>query len=52
MFGRVCERRKMKVDVATSKVVRCSRDGRSGGMNVSINGEIIEEVSISGWRVG
>uniref|UniRef100_A0A0L8G0B6 VWFD domain-containing protein n=1 Tax=Octopus bimaculoides TaxID=37653 RepID=A0A0L8G0B6_OCTBM len=43
-FGRVCERRKLKVNVAKSKVMRCLRDGMAGRMDVSINGEMLEEV--------
>ena len=26
-FGRVCERRKLRVNIGKSKVMRCSRDG-------------------------
>ena len=33
-FGRVCERRKLRVNVGTSKVVRCSRYGNGGRMHV------------------
>ena len=29
-FGRVCERRKLRVNVGKSKVVRCSRYGNGG----------------------
>ena len=29
-FGRVCERRKMRVNVCKSKVMRCSRYGNGG----------------------
>ena len=50
-FGRVCERRKLKVNIAKSKVMKCSRrvddddDGGGGGINVCLNGEKLEEVS-------
>ena len=42
-FGRVCERRKLRVDVCKSKVMRCSRYGNGGRMHV-INVEPLEEV--------
>ena len=29
-FGRVCERRKLRVNVGKSKVMRCSRYGNGG----------------------
>ena len=41
-FGRVCERRKLKVNVGNSKVMRCSRYGNR--MHVILNGEPLEEV--------
>ena len=43
-FDRVCVRRKLKINVNKSKVMRCSRreDGRR--MNVCLNGERLEEV--------
>ena len=31
-FGRVCERRKLRVNVGKSKVIRCSRYGNGGRM--------------------
>ena len=43
-FGRVCERRKLRVNVGTSKVMRCSRYGNVDRMHVILNGEPIEEV--------
>ena len=43
-FGRVCERRKLKVNVGKSKVLRCSRYCNGGRMNVILNGEPLEEV--------
>lgn len=45
-FGRVCERRKLSVNVGKSKVLRCARDGRMGGMNIVLNGKMLEEVSV------
>ena len=44
-FGRVCKRRKLKVNVGKSKVMRCSRvrDGRR--MSIVLDGEQLEEVS-------
>ena len=43
-FGRVCERRKLRVNVRKSKVVRCSRYGNGDRMHVILNGEPLEEV--------
>ena len=43
-FGRVCKRRKLKVNVAKSKVMRCSRYGNGDRMHVVLNGELLEEV--------
>ena len=41
-FGRVCERRKLRVDVGNSKVMRCSRCGNGGRIHVILNGELLE----------
>lgn len=35
----------LNVNVATSKMIKCSRDEMAGRMNVNINGEILKEVS-------
>ena len=43
-FGRVCERRKLRVNVGKSKVVRYSRYGNGGRMHVILNSEPFEEV--------
>ena len=43
-FGRVCERRKLRVNVGKSKVMRCSRYGNGDRMHVILNGEPLEEV--------
>ena len=43
-FGRVCYRRKLKVNVGKSKVLRCSRDGTVGGVSVFLYNEMLEEV--------
>ena len=43
-FGRVCERRKLIVNVGKSKVTRCSRYGNGDQMHVILNGEPLEEV--------
>ena len=43
-FGRVCEIRKLRVNVGKSKVMRCSRYGNGDRMNVILNGEPLEEV--------
>ena len=43
-FGRVCERRKLFVNVGKSRVMRCSRYINWGRMHVSLNGEPLQEV--------
>ena len=43
-FGRVCERRKLQVNVGKSKVVRCTRNEDGARLNVMLNGEALEEV--------
>ena len=43
-FGRVCERRKFRVNVGNSKVIRCSGYGNGGRKHVILNGEPLEEV--------
>ena len=43
-FGRVCERRKLRVNVGKSKVMRCSRYGNAYRMHVILNGKPLEEV--------
>ena len=45
-FGRVCERRKLRVNVGKSKVMRCDIYGngyRMHLMHVILNGEPLEE---------
>ena len=41
-FGRVCERRKLKVNVGKCKVMRCYRYGNGDRMHVILNGEPLE----------
>ena len=43
-FGRVCERRKMRVNVGKSKVMRCSWYGNGDRMHVILNSEPLEKV--------
>ena len=43
-IGRVCERRKLRVNVCKSKVMRCSRYGNRDRIHVILNGEPLEEV--------
>ena len=43
-FGRICEIRKLRVNIGKSKVMRCSRYGNGGRMPVILNGEPLEEV--------
>ena len=43
-FGRVCEIRKLRVNVGKSNVMRCSRYGNGDRMHVILNSEPLEEV--------
>ena len=43
-FDRVCSRRKLRVNVGKSKVMRTTRSGEGAGMNVSLGGRQLEEV--------
>ena len=37
-FGKVCERRKLRVNVGKSKVMRCTRNEDGVRLNVTLNG--------------
>ena len=41
-FGRVCERRKLRVNVGKSKVMRCYRYGNGDRTHVILNGEPLD----------
>ena len=43
-FGRVCERRKLRVNVGKGEVMSCSRYGNGDRMHVILNREPLEEV--------
>ena len=43
-FGRVFQRRKLRVNIGESKVMRCSRYGNGGRMHEILNGEPLEEM--------
>ena len=43
-FGRVCERRKLRVNVGKSKVMGCTRNEDGARLNVMLNGEALEEL--------
>ena len=43
-FGRVCERRKLRVNGGKSNVMRCSRYCNGGRMHLILKGEPLEEV--------
>ena len=43
-FGRVCDRRKLRVNVSKSKVMKCTRRDDGVRMDVQLNGEKLEEV--------
>ena len=49
-FCRVCERRKLRVNVGKSKVMRCCRYGNGDRMHVILNGEPLEEVDCFKYR--
>ena len=42
-FGRVCERRKLRVNVGKSKVMKFTRNEDGARLNVMLNGEVLEE---------
>ena len=43
-FSRICERRKLRLNVGKSKVMRCSQYGNGGRIHAILNGEPLEEV--------
>ena len=43
-IGRVCERRKLRVNVGKSKVMRCTKNEDGARLNVMLNGVVLEEV--------
>ena len=43
-FGRVCDRRKLRVNVGKSKVMRCSRNDDARRISALLIGEVLEEV--------
>ncbi|XP_068206843.1 uncharacterized protein [Palaemon carinicauda] len=43
-FGRVCERRKLQVNVVRVRFIRCTRREGSARLNIVLNGELLEEV--------
>ena len=43
-FGRVCERRKLRVNVDKSTVMRCSRYGNGDRIHVILNSEPLQKV--------
>ena len=43
-FGKVCERRKLGVNMGKSKVMRCSRNEDGARLNIKLNEEALEEV--------
>ena len=46
-FGRVCERRKLRVNVGKSKVMRCSRYGNGDRIHVILKSELLRKWSVS-----
>ena len=49
-FHRICKRRKLRVNVSKSKVMRCSRYGNMGRMHAKLNNEPCEEVDVLSTR--
>ncbi len=45
-LGRVCDRRKLRVNVGKSKVMRCVKEGGGDRLDVRLDGEMLEEVEI------
>ncbi len=43
-FGSMCKRRKFRINEKKSKVTKCLRRVDSRRMNVTLNGELLEEV--------
>ena len=43
-FDRVCKRRKLKVNVDKSKVLRCSKEDPVPGLQIQLGGEQLEKV--------
>ena len=43
-FGKLRERRKLKVNVSKSKVMRCTKNANVGRLNVLLNGVALDEV--------
>ena len=43
-FGRICEGRKLRVNVGKNKVMRCARNEDGARLNVMLNGEALEKV--------
>ena len=54
-FDIVCERRKLRVNVGKSKVMRCSRYGNGDRMHVILNGQPSKEVDclkyLGSWQL-
>ena len=48
-FGILCEKRKLRVNVCNSKVMRCSRYGNWDQMHVILNGEPRKWIDLSTW---
>ena len=46
-FVRVCERRKLKINVGKSKVMKMSDTGEKGNRSIKVKEEVMEEVDIS-----
>ena len=53
-FDRVCERRKLRVNIGKSKGMRCSTYGNGDRMHVILNGDPLEEVDcfkyLGSWK--
>ena len=49
-FGRVCKRRKLRVNVGKSKVMRCSRYSNGGRMHAILNGEPLDSEEVDCFK--
>ena len=49
-FDTVCKKRKLKVNAGKSKVMVCAKTERRDRLNLSLNGEMLEEVDSFKYR--
>ena len=44
-FAIVCDRRKLRINVEKSKVMKCTREREGGKLDIVLNGKLVEEVN-------